>query len=75
LSAAIWSIFEKVEDQNIRQDSNRIILRPVNEKTFFSILPHSFRISFQSFQKVLIGPQKNILENYQKVYKKRRILS
>jgi len=41
------------------------ILRPIYKEPFFNILPHSFRILVQSFQKLPLGPRKkNILENY-----------
>jgi len=53
-----------------RQGSNNI-LRPVcKKKTFFSILPQSFRTLVQNFQKLQIGPQKNIRKKYQKGYQK-----
>jgi len=38
----------------VEKDHNKII-RPAYKKVFFNILHHSFRISLQSLQKVLIS--------------------
>jgi len=58
----------------IVEKAHNKIIRPVYKKVCFNILHHSFRISLQSLQKVLIRPLKKYSWKKTNLYKKRWIL-